>query len=277
MTDSTANIEASILDEFEIEQVSLSVNFSDVSYRELEIPQDKFYRLLDESPILPSSSQPSPAEFYEVFKRIVEKGNDIVCIFLSKDFSGTCNSATQAKQLIQKEYSKARIEILDSRTTIMAMGYSVIEAAKAAKKGETMDNVIKVAKNAFTNSRLYFVPKTLEYLNKGGRINDAAALLGTLLKVKPILTMIDGKVAVHAKVRTFEKSLLKILIDLEKTLEEHVIKEVTIHHVNDYDAAVYFAEKINRKLDVALKVRPIAPVIGLHVGPGTLGVAYLYE
>lgn len=277
VTDSTANIADEVLKELDIKQVSLSVNFPDVTYKEIEVSQEVFYKKLAESPKIPTSAQPSPTDFYNVFKEIVTEGHDIIGIFISTGLSGTYNSALIAKQKINEEFPKSKIEIMDSRTTIMAMGYSVIEAAKAARMGQTMESILPLVERACTNSCLYFVPKTLEYLNKGGRINDAAALIGTLLKVKPILTVRERKVKVHAKVRTFEKALLKILIDLENNLQSKNISEVTVHHINNYDEAQYFMDKIKRKTNVPVIIRPISPVIGLHVGPGTIGIAYIHE
>jgi len=156
----------------------------------------------------------------------------------------------------------------------MTMGYGAIAGAKAARLGATFEEVVAIIKDIVSKGKLYFVPKNLEYLKKGGRIGGAAALMGTLLQVKPILTVIEGKVAVYDKVRTSEKALAKLLEIFTKEHQEKGVKEVTVLHINCVEDAQELVAQIEKISGLKAEVGPIGPVIGLHVGPGTMGLAY---
>lgn len=274
VTDSTANLDGKTLAEYDIKVVSLSVIFADTSFKEVEITNDEFYSLMARSSKVPTSSQPSPTDFYVVFKDIILSGDSAVGIFISSGLSGTYFSALTAKKMILEDYPQAQIELIDSRTTIMEMGYAVLAAAKSARDGENLEGVVKEANRVLQRARLYFVPKTLDYLKKGGRIGGASALLGTLLKVRPVLRVADGKVAVWDKVRTFEKALSTIMAQLEKDHKETGIAEVTVHHINNINESEHLALSIRDAYQINVRIGAISPVIGLHVGPGTLGIAY---
>lgn len=277
VTDSTANIDRQILRELNILEVSLSVNIAEKSYKEAEITNAEFYELMAKSPKVPTSSQPSPLDFYEVFCEALEEGHDIVGIFISSDLSGTYYSAQTAKNMILVDKPQAHVEIIDSRTTTMQLGLGVIAGARAVRDGLSLEEVVAKIRCVLENSSLYFVPKTLEYLKIGGRIGGASALIGTLLQVKPILTIQHGKVAVVDKVRTFEKAVNKALEELLSDSQAHNVREVTVLHINCLEEAHKFAAIVREKSGLPARIATIGPVIGLHVGPGTLGLTYFLE
>ena len=136
------------------------------------------------------------------FREIVEDGDSIVGIFLSSKMSGTYSNANMIKDMILEDYPDAEIHILDSKTNCMQMGFAVIEAARTASEGKSINEVINAANHVINNSRFLFTPETLEYLKKGGRIGGAAALFGNVLQIKPILTVVNGEPSVFKKVRT---------------------------------------------------------------------------
>ncbi len=274
VTDSTSYLPRHLREELDISVVSLSVNFEHETYAEEEIDNDAFYRKMARSPEIPTSSQPTPQEFYDVFERLVREGHAVVGIFISSDMSGTYSTALAAKDRILEMHPDARIEIIDSRSNCMELGFVVLAAARAAQAGEPMEEVLARARSMIRRTRFLFVPDTLEYLRKGGRIGGAAALLGTMLQIRPILTVIDGKTAVLEKVRTKARAVQKIVGVFLEDIERRGLGDVVVHHINDEAKGRDLAALLQEKLKRAVPVYSIGPVIGLHVGPGSVGVAY---
>lgn len=277
VTDSTSYIPKQYIDEYEISVVSLNVILNGDSYREVELSNETFYEKMKQAKEIPTSSQPAPGEISDIFKRIISSGDSILGIFLSSDMSGTVSSANLVKDMILEEYPEGRIEIIDSRTNCMQLGYVVLEAAKAAKEGKSMEEVIDIASKVINSSRFIFTPETLEYLKKGGRIGGAAALLGNILQIKPILTVKDGKTTVLTKVRTKKKAIDSIINILEEDMSSRELRGITVHHINCYNEGVLLANKIQEKLGIDVNIESIGPVIGLHVGPGSIGIAYYFD
>ncbi len=188
--------------------------------------------------------------------------------------SGTVSSANLIKNMLLEKYPTAQIEIVDSRSNCMQMGYVAIEAAKSAAAGKSMEEVIDVCNSVINNSRFLFTPDTLDYLKKGGRIGGASALLGTLFQIKPILTVCDGKTTVFTKVRTKKKAVDTLVTTLVNDLQGKELGGVIVHHINCQDEGLSLAAKIKKQLGVDVQIDTIGPIIGLHVGPGSIGVAY---
>ncbi|MDD2401562.1 MAG: DegV family protein [Clostridia bacterium] len=273
VTDSTAYIDRKLLKKWDISEVSMIINLGNSSVNEVDLNNDEFYKSLEGEEKLPTSSQPSPIIFYEVFRELVQEGHGIVSILLSSGLGGAYYSALQARNMILQEFPDAQIELIDSKTTVMHMGLAVLAAAKRAKAGESIADIVNNAKSVLDRTKFFFIPGTLEYLRKGGRIGDAMSLLGTLLKVKPILT-VKERVTVYDKVRTFEKAVKKVHQIFKNDYEMYGIEEIAIHHINCPYEAQHVIDKLNDITDTEILVSPIGPVIGVHVGPGTLGIAY---
>lgn len=274
VTDSTSYIPEEFINKYDISVVSLNVIMNGESIREVDLDNETFYSKMEESTEIPSSSQPSPDEIYNTFENIIKEGNSIVGIFISSDMSGTVSSANLIKNMLLEKYPNAHIEIVDSRSNCMQMGYVAIEAAKAAAAGKSMEEVIDVCTSVINNSRFLFTPDTLDYLKKGGRIGGASALLGTLFQIKPILTVCDGKTTVFTKVRTKKKAVDTLVTTLVNDLQGKELGGVIVHHINCQDEGLSLAAKIKKQLGVDVQIDTIGPIIGLHVGPGSIGVAY---
>ena len=274
VTDSTSYIPEEFINKYDISVVSLNVIMNGESIREVDLDNETFYSKMEESTEIPSSSQPSPDEIYNTFENIIKEGNSIVGIFISSDMSGTVSSANLIKNMLLEKYPTAHIEIVDSRSNCMQMGYVAIEAAKAAAAGKSMEEVIDVCTSVINNSRFLFTPDTLDYLKKGGRIGWASALLGTLFQIKPILTVCDGKTTVFTKVRTKKKAVDTLVTTLVNDLQGKELGGVIVHHINCQDEGLSLAAKIKKQLGVDVQIDTIGPIIGLHVGPGSIGVAY---
>src|SRR5665647_2815631 len=217
VTDSTADIPKEVCLTLGIEVVPLKVHFGSDTYRDgVSLQAEQFYALLAQSSTLPTTSQPSPIDFLETYKRINEESDvQIISIHISAELSGTFQSAVLAKSLLNE---KMDITTIDSRTASYALGGIVVAAAEAAKQGSSKEKILELIHKLIEQSQLYFLVDTLEYMQKGGRIGKAAALLGSLLKIKPILSVEDGIAVSVDKVRG-KKAAVNRIIELFKLKE----------------------------------------------------------
>ena len=274
ITDSTSYIPTEYIEKYGISVVSLNVYMDDKSTRELDIDNKFFYEEMNSLNEIPKSSQPIPDEMLNTFENIVKNGDSIIGIFLSSSMSGTFSSANLIKNMILENYPQADITIIDSKTNCMQMGFAVIEAAVASIEGKSKDDIINVVNNVLNNSRFLFSPDTLDYLKKGGRIGSASALLGNILQIKPILTVNDGTTSIFTKVRTRKKAIDTIINSVFENIEKNGLGDVIVHHINCENEGLKLAKRLEEKLHIPVKIQSIGPVIGLHVGPGSIGIAY---
>ena len=274
VTDSTSYIYDEYIKKYDINIVSLNVIINGVSSREVDIENEVFYEEIRNSKEIPKSSQPIPNEMLNTFKEIVKDGDSIVGIFLSSKMSGTYSNANMIKDMILEDYPDAEIHILDSKTNCMQMGFAVIEAARAASEGKSINEVINAANHVINNSRFLFTPETLEYLKKGGRIGGAAALFGNVLQIKPILTVVNGETSVFKKVRTRKKAIEEIVKTVLEEIEAKGFGDIVVHHINCQEDGLKLAKALENKLGKKVDIQSIGPVIGVHVGPGSIGIAY---
>ena len=274
VTDSTSYISDEYIKKYDINIVSLNVIINGVSSREIDIENEVFYEEIKNSKEIPKSSQPIPEEMLNTFREIVEDGDSIVGIFLSSKMSGTYSNANMIKDMILEDYPDAEIHILDSKTNCMQMGFAVIEAARTASEGKSINEVINAANHVINNSRFLFTPETLEYLKKGGRIGGAAALFGNVLQIKPILTVVNGETSVFKKVRTRKKAIEEIVKTVLEEIESKGFGDIVVHHINCQEDGLKLAKALENRLGKKVEIQSIGPVIGVHVGPGSIGIAY---
>ena len=274
VTDSTSYISEEEVKRYDISVISLRVIFDNEEFKEIDIKNESFYDKLDKSLGIPTSSQPSLGEMYNILEKHARNNNEVVGIFLSSDMSGTYSNACLAKNMILENYPNALIEIIDSRSNCMQLGFAVLTAARAADQNKSICEVASIAKDNIKRSKFLFIPDTLEYLQKGGRIGGASALLGTIFQIKPILTVVDGKTELFNKVRTKKRAIQTMLDKFNSDIEKKGLGEVMIHHINNMDGATEFAKTVGECVGREIGIAPIGPVIGTHVGPGTLGIVY---
>ncbi|GAV30825.1 MAG: DegV family protein [Anaerosomatales bacterium] len=276
VTDTTSYLPDSEVERYGIRLVPLSVTLDGVTYVE-RVADDAFYQALLKSKGFPTTSQPSAATIAEVFKAIVERGDEVVAVFLSSEMSGTYSTALLARDMVREEIPEARIEVVDSRSNCMELGFAVLAAARAAEQGASAQEAAAAAAEMTFHTRFVFVPDTLEYLRRGGRIGSASALIGTLLQIRPILTVVDGKTDVFAKVRTKHKAMTEIVAALKRDAEAKGLVDVVAHHIADEEEgrqlAAMAAEAVGREVPVI----SVGPTIGTHVGPGSVGLVYVTE
>ena len=234
VTDSTSDLPPTLASQHEIEVVPLNVHFANEVYKDgTEITADQFFEKLIKGPIYPTTSQPSIGEFIDIYKKIAEKGDEIVSIHISKILSGTYNSALQASKNLEDEIN---IHVVDSEKVSMSLGLSAIAAAQAAKNGGSVEEVISAAESAADRGRFVALFDTLEYLAKGGRIGKAQSLLGGLLKIRPILTVEMEKslhTLTHALERLDYQNLNKPL-SLSETLKSSMSCTAPIQQMRKY-------------------------------------------
>lgn len=276
LTDSTSYIKESIRETLGINIVSLSVEFQDMTFKETDIDNESFYKLMEEKGI-PKSSQPPIGDLYNEMEKIVKEGHDLICVFLSSDMSGTYSSAHMAKNMLLEKYPNANIEIIDSRSNCMQLGFAAILASKAAGEGKSLKEVKELVTKNIKKSRFLFIPDNLDFLEKGGRIGKANAMIGNLLKIIPILTVENGVTTVFKKVRTKKNAVLTMVKQVLQDIKNLGLGDIVVHHINCINEAKTLAYQLKEVLNVDIKIQDIGPVIGLHVGPGAIGIAYYTE
>lgn len=277
VADSTSYIPRELREELGIAVVSLSSLLDGVIYREDDDTDDyaAFYDALAASDSFPTTSQPTVADMVELFDEPVAAGRPVVGVFISSLMSGTYSAAMLARDMVLEKRPDAVIEIVDGRSNSLELGFVVLAAARAAAGGASVAEVVAAAGEMIGRTRFLFAPLTLEYLKRGGRIGSASALVGQLLKIHPVLTVVDGQTAQYAKVRTHARALDTILDAFATDIAtKGGLGEVYLHHIHDEAAARSFAARVAEVAGRAVELVPIGPAIGSHVGPGTLGLVY---
>jgi DegV family protein with EDD domain len=275
VTDSTGYIPQDLIEQYSIPVAPLVVIWGDETLRDdIDIKPTEFYNRLKTAKIMPSTSQPPIPEFESIFKRLDAEGYEILAVLISNHLSGTIASAEQAKQNLPD----ATIEIFDSKSTAMAMGFQVLAAVRAAIEGASLDDCLAIVEKARDNTGILFAVDTLEFLHRGGRIGGASRYLGTALQLKPLLTLEDGKIEALERVRTKKKAHARLSdIVVERLTGKPNIRLATLN-ANAVEEANALLEKTCERLDVVEKIySEVSPVIGTHVGPGTVGLAYMHD
>lgn len=274
VTDSTAYIPRDTAEELRIAVVSLGVVFDDEAYRELDLSDAWFYARMAASERIPSSSQPTPAEMRAAFEAALDAGDDVLGVFISSDMSGTLASAELVAEELRRERPGARIELVDSRSNSMQLGFAAIAAAREAAGGADLAACARAAHETILRTRYLFTPHTLDYLRKGGRIGGASAFLGGLLQIHPILTVEHGRTDAVEKIRTKKRAMERIIDIARADVDRCGITDAIVHHIDDPAEGARLARMATEALGISVAVEPIGPMIGLHVGPGTVGFVY---
>lgn len=275
VTDSTADIPEQIRRQLDIEIVPLKVHHEGETFLDgVTLTPQQFYDRLAQSDELSTTSQPSPNEFVEAYRKVAgDEKRDIISIHLSSALSGTYQSAVIAKSMLEDEL---QIEVVDSKKASFANGMIVLAVAEAAKAGKSLQQCREIAEHYVKELKVYFMVDTLKYLQKGGRIGKASALLGSLLNIKPILKLDeDGEVAPDEKVRGKKKALARIYEKMQQYAGDAFV-DVGLLHANGKEEMAAIESSIRARLNIAqLHVAELGPVIGTHAGPGTIGLAII--
>ncbi len=273
ITDSTATIPEHLVQEYNITVVPLQVIWGTETYLDgVDITPAEFYRRLRTSKDIPTTSQPSAGAFAEVYRRLHEQGYDILAVLISSKLSGTIASAEQAKEMVPE----ARVEIVDSLQVAMSLGFQVLAAARAVAEGADLMQAKAVAEQARDRAGVLLLVETLEYLHRGGRIGGAARLFGSMLNIKPILEVQNGRVEPVEKVRSRKKALRRLVDLAVDRMGGREPVRVAVLHADAEAEAQRLMDMLKEKVTpVEAYITPVSPVVGVHVGPGTVGITYL--
>lgn len=273
ITDSTAYLPNDLVDRHGIIVAPQVLIWGEETFRDgVDISPTEFYTRLKGSKTMPSTSQVTPQTFLELFQAQLEQGHQVLAVLISTDLSGTIASAVQARDMLPE----ASIEIVDSRTTAMAMGFTVLAAARAIESGASLAEAKAVAEQAKNQVGVVFAVDTLEFLHRGGRIGGGSRFLGTALNIKPILEVTGGKVEGIEKVRTRSKSLDRVVeIIGERIGGRTPVRLATLHANSPEDAQILLEVASGQLNPVESILAEVSPVVGTHAGPGTVGLAFI--
>lgn len=271
VTDSSASIPAQVVEELGITVIPSLIRFGEEVYRDgVDLTTEQFYERLAKGKVHPATSAPTPQSFADAYEKLAEEADEIAVITLSHKLSAVGDIAQQAIGLAKK---KPRIEVLDSNWALMSEGLIVITAARAAKGGASLDEVLEVARRNIPRTDLRMAFDTLKYLRRGGRIGHAQALLGSMLKINPILCLKDGEIYPAGREHSRSKAIEQ-LYNFANSFSH--IEEMAIGDGTTPDEAEELAERLNAKFPQERVYRfKVTPAVGAHVGPHVLAVAIL--
>jgi DegV family protein with EDD domain len=271
VTDSVADLPPEVAEGFGIIVVPLVVRFGTDLYRDgLDLSPDEFYERLRGSKALPATSVPPPVAFADAYDKLAEKASEIVVINVTSRLSGTYQVALQAVGLMKK---RCRIEVLDSQWAVMAQGFITIAAAKAARAGAGLDEVLDTARRTMRRVDMRAAFDTLEYLERGGRIGKAQAFLGSLLKVNPIIGLKDGEVYPIGRERSRAKAIDR-LYDFATSFGN--VEGLAVEYAADLNEANKLVQRLRSVYsEIPIYLSRTSPAIGTHTGPGLIVVTVL--
>jgi len=275
IADSSSDIPKDISEKYSLTIIPLYVIFGSETFKDdgKQLTIKSFYDKIRKSPALPTTSQPTPGDFLEIYKELLKTHDSIINILISKKMSGTIASA----ELAARELPDADITIIDSQKVHMPCGFMAIKAAQMAAEGASKEEILLKIEEMREKITVLFIPSTLEYLKKGGRIGRAKALMASLLEIKPILTLHDGEVSPYKNTRRWEQGKQEIINIMETMIKNPKKLHVYIGDSDMKTEGYEFAAKIKDKFNPLELIRgDLGPVVGSHAGPGTLAATF-YE
>lgn len=275
VTDSTAYLPEELRSKYDVSVVPQVLIWGEEELLDgIDIQPSEFYERLKTAEILPTTSQATVAAFQEIFEPLVAEGRPILAVLISTKLSGTVQSAELAKEM----FPHARIEIVDTESCAMALGFQVLAAARAAEQGKSFDEVAALAHEAKRKTGVLFVVDTLEFLHRLGRIGGANRFLGTALSIKPLLELQDGRIEPLERVRTKSKALARLLDVLEERIAGRGnLRLAVLHAAAENEARDLLQAASERLHPIETVFSEVSPVVGAHIGPGTLGMCYSVE
>lgn len=270
VTDSTADLPTHLRERLAITMVPLNVHIGSDTYRDqLDLSTDEFMRRLETTDDLPSTSQPAPGQFEQAFRELANTHDEIVCVLLSSRLSGTVQSAQIAADAVR---DVIRVEVVDSLNASLGCGYQALNAHQLATEGHSAEQIAAELRAQSSRYHVIFFVETLDHMRRGGRIGKAASLVGSMLKLKPLLRVDEGQVVPFERTRTRKKAI-DALVEFAENLTG--IERITaLHNTTPEDAEQLFGRVSHlASQNNEVKVAVFGPVLGTHVGPGTLGLA----
>jgi len=279
VTDTTACIPQEKVKQYEIEQIPIELVFGDRVYRDgIDITPAQFYSLLQQVDELPTTSGSLPTPYLEAYRRASQRADNIVCITESSKFSGMFNSARLAKDIAQEEIPGLKIELIDCATAAAGQGLVALAAARATASASSMAEVVSTVYEGMRRVHLFASLDTLKYLVKGGRVPQAAALVNSLLNIKPVFSVNSGEAHTLGLPRSTESAIKRILKLMKSKIGKGKAIHVAVMHANVLEKAKMLEEQIISRFNCAeIFITEFTPVMGVHTGPGVIGVAFYIE
>lgn len=273
LTDSTAYIPQEYVDTLPIKVIPLSVIWDGKTYRDgIDIKPEEFYARLAKSNTLPTTSQTSVSAYQGEFRKLLDEGYQVLTLPISSGISGSVFSAFQAKESFKND----PVEVIDTKLVSMALAFQVLTAARAAKEGASLQECKELAIKAYDHIGVYFTVETLKYLHMGGRIGGAKHLFGTALRIKPILAIRDGKIDAVKSVISFSKAVEAMVDLVKRDIDGKTPVRISVFHTDVPDLAQSLLDRLTKELNPVDSILSyVSPVIGSHVGPGTISIAYM--
>ena len=273
VTDSTAYLPIEFLEKYHISVAPQVLILGEENFEDgVDILPKEFYTRLKTAKVMPTSSQVTPKYFHKVFGDLLQQDFQILAILISAKLSGTIASAVQAREF----FPGASIEIIDSYSTAMAMGFQILAVARAAESGADLKECLALAETSRQHTGVVFAVDTLEFLHRGGRIGGGSRFLGTALNIKPILELIDGRVEAVERVRTRNKSLRRLVELVEERIGGREPVRLSVIHANAEDDAKVVLDIARSRIQSTENIlAEVSPVVGTHAGPGTVGLAFM--
>jgi DegV family protein with EDD domain len=273
ITDSTAYIPKDILANLNITVAPQVLIWGNETLRDgVDIQPEAFYNRLQKSTVMPTTSQVTIGQFKDMFSNLLDEGKQVLALLISNKLSGTIDSAVQAKDMLPG----TPIEIVDSKTTAMALGFQVLTVARAAESGASLAECKALAEKSTEHVGVVFAVDTLEFLHRGGRIGGGQRFLGTVLNMKPILEVTGGRVEGIERVRTRSKSLSRLVEIIEERIGGRKPVRLATLHANSPEDARALLDMANSRLNAVENIiSEVSPVVGTHAGPGTVGLAFM--
>ena len=279
VTDTTACIPQEMVKEYGIELVPIEVIFDDRVYRDgIDITPAEFYAKLRQTEKLPTTSGSLPGPYLEAYRQASQRADGIVCITESSKFSGMFNSARLAVEMVKEELPGVAVEVLECSSAAAGQGLVVLAAARAAASGKNLAGVVEVVKELMHRVHLFAALDTLHYLVKGGRVPQAAALVNSILGIKPVFSVNGGEAHTVALPRSTKSAMKRVLKLMMKKVGKGQPVHAAVMHADALEQARVLRDQISSRFNcVELFITEFTPVMGVHTGPGVIGAAFYSE
>jgi DegV family protein with EDD domain len=273
ITDSTAYLPKQYIEQYDIDVIPLTLLWEGKSYRDgVDITATELYTRLKTAATLPTTSQATANDYTTHVQKALDKGNSVLILPISSGISASYQSALAAL----RDFEGKPVELLDTKLTSMALGFMVLAAARAAKRGASLAECKAIALKAYEHIGVYFTVESLRYLHKGGRIGGAKRLFGSVLQIKPILKLQDGKIDAAESVTTRKKAIERMVELVKKDVNGRKPVRISVFHALETELATELQERLNREMDVEEGIlAEISPAVGAHVGTGTIAIAWM--
>ena len=275
VTDSTTYLPPELVKQYNITIAPQVLIWGDQTYKDgVDITSEQFFTRLKTTKVMPTTSQVAVLSFQEIFQDLVNKDFEVLALLVSSKLSGTNQSAAQAKELMGSAGEK--VHIVDSQSVAMALGFQALAVARALEGGASLKEAIALAEKSHEYTGVFFAVDTLEFLHRGGRIGGAQRFIGSVLNMKPILAIQDGRVEGVERIRTKSKAHDRVLeLVVEKTKGKSPIRLATLHANAAEDAKALLARAQQQLNPIESIFTEVSPTVGTHAGPGTVGLAFM--